>query len=131
MSDVSAERLFLDHLVKSVLTEPDGVELHTVRGRRGKTLEMTVGDADFDLLTSDNGELKGAIEAAFDACAWKRHAKVRLTIDLEEDDEEGDDDDSDDGDSDDDDSDDGDSDDGDSGDDDGDSDDGEDETAQD
>ncbi len=96
MSEVSAERLFLDHLVNSVLTEPEAAEVHTVRGRRGKTLELTVGDADFDRMTGDEADLKGAIEAAFDASAWKRRTKIRLVIDLEEDDEEGDDEDGDD-----------------------------------
>ncbi len=90
MSDVSAERLFLDHLVNSVLTEPDAAEVHTVSGGRGTTLELTVGDADFDRMTGEEADLKGAMEAAFDASAWKRRTKMRLVIDLEEDDEEGD-----------------------------------------
>lgn len=115
MSDASPQREFLEHLLDSVLNEPDEAELRaydkdTPRGER-LFVELLPSDDDRDLLDANGGKLGAAIATAFDAFGSKH--KTRTTFELAdldgddyEDDEEGDDDSDDD---DDDDSDDGDS----------------------
>jgi predicted RNA-binding protein YlqC (UPF0109 family) len=116
MPDASPNREFLDHLLQSVLTEPDEAELRTFeeKGRRGgvTVLELLPSDDDRDRLEANGDRLTNALATLIDAYGSKHQARARFVLaDLDGDDyedEEGDEDD--DGDSDDGDSDDGDSD---------------------
>ena len=117
MSDASPQREFLEHLLDSVLNEPDEAELRaydkdTPRGER-LFVELLPSDDDRDLLDANGGRICAAIATAFDAFGSKHQTRTTFELadldgdDYEDDPEEG-------GDGSDDDSDDGDSDDGDS-----------------
>jgi predicted RNA-binding protein YlqC (UPF0109 family) len=66
----------LEYLVKELVDDPDAVEVDTVDGRRGTTLEVSVGPGDMGRVIGRRGRIATAIRTLVRAAAAKDGSEV-------------------------------------------------------
>jgi len=66
----------LEYLVKELVDDPDSVEVEMVNGRRGATLEVTVGAGDMGRVIGRRGRIATAIRTLVRAAAAKDGSEV-------------------------------------------------------
>ncbi|MDS1270630.1 RNA-binding protein [Lipingzhangella sp. LS1_29] len=68
----------LEHLVKGIVANPDDVQVHARRLRKGKVLEVRVHPDDLGKVIGRNGRIAGALRTVIGALAGGRHVRVHL-----------------------------------------------------
>ncbi|MGE0880352.1 MAG: KH domain-containing protein [Acidimicrobiia bacterium] len=68
----------LDYLVRSLVDEPDAVQIETVQGRRGLTLQVNVAPGDMGRVIGKRGRTAQSIRTVVRAAAVKDSTDVDI-----------------------------------------------------
>ena len=105
-ADTAPLREFLGYVVRSLVENPDEVDLAEVEEGRRTVFELSVHPDDQAAITGADDQVAEALKTVLDACAYKHRARAELVIldaletgdeesdefdDEEEDDEDGED----------------------------------------
>lgn len=77
--DLDTLTLLVQTMVRSVVDQPDAVEIHEMRGERNVIFEVKVADGDHKYLLGSNGSQINAMRKIIIACARKLGVKVDIT----------------------------------------------------
>ena len=74
------ERDLVEYIVKSLVDEPDAVEIKVIEGEKSTILELKVADADIGKVIGKSGRIARAIRTILSACATAQTKRVILEI---------------------------------------------------
>jgi len=74
------ERDLVEYIVKSLVDEPDAVEIKVIEGEKSTILELKVAEADIGKVIGKNGRIARAIRTILSACASAQSKRVILEI---------------------------------------------------
>ena len=76
MSDTPTALAVTEFIVRELVDDPDAVRVETAEGRRGPTLEVSVGPGDMGRVIGRRGRMANAIRTVVRAAAAKDGAEV-------------------------------------------------------
>jgi len=76
MSDAPTATAVCEYLVRELVDDPDAVAVDTIDGRRGLTLEVSVGPGDMGRVIGRRGRMANAIRTVVRAAASKDGQEV-------------------------------------------------------
>ena len=76
MSDAPTAEAVCEYLVRELVDDPDAVSVDSVDGRRGLTLEVSVGPGDMGRVIGRRGRMANAIRTVVRAAASKDGKEV-------------------------------------------------------
>jgi len=76
MSDAPTATSVCEYLVRELVDDPDAVTVDTIDGRRGLTLEVSVGPGDMGRVIGRRGRMANAIRTVVRAAATKDGQEV-------------------------------------------------------
>ena len=76
MSEAPTAEAVCEYLVRELVDDPDAVGVETVDGRRGLTLEVSVGPGDMGRVIGRRGRMANAIRTVVRAAATKDGKEV-------------------------------------------------------
>ncbi len=74
------ERDLVEYIVKSLVDEPDAVDIKVIEGEKSTILELKVAEADIGKVIGKNGRIARAIRTILSACASAQSKRVILEI---------------------------------------------------
>jgi predicted RNA-binding protein YlqC (UPF0109 family) len=74
------ERDLVEYIVKSLVEEPDAVDIKVIEGEKSTILELKVAEADIGKVIGKNGRIARAIRTILSACASAQSKRVILEI---------------------------------------------------
>lgn len=73
-------KTLIEYLVKSLVDEPDQVDISEIPGDDGVTYEIKVADSDRGKVIGKHGKIANALRTVVKAAAMKNQTKVYLEI---------------------------------------------------
>ncbi|MCX8013948.1 MAG: KH domain-containing protein [Rectinema sp.] len=74
------ERDFVESIVKSLVDNPDAVNIKVIEGEKSTILELRVAESDVGKVIGKNGRIARAIRTILSACASAQSKRVILEI---------------------------------------------------
>ncbi len=74
------ERDLVEYIVKSLVDEPEAVDIKVIEGEKSTILELKVAEADIGKVIVKNGRIAKAIRTILSACANAQSKRVILEI---------------------------------------------------
>ncbi|TXT47737.1 MAG: R-binding protein (contains KH domain) [Spirochaetes bacterium] len=74
------ERDLVEYIVKSLVDDPQAVEIKVIEGEKSTILELKVADTDVGKVIGKNGRIARAIRTILSACANAQSKRVILEI---------------------------------------------------
>jgi hypothetical protein len=74
------ERDLVEYIVKSLVDEPEAVDIKVIEGEKSTILELKVADGDIGKVIGKNGRIAKAIRTILSACASAQSKRVILEI---------------------------------------------------
>ena len=81
MSEVPTASAVTEYIVRELVDDPDAVRVDTTDGRRGLTLEVSVGPGDMGRVIGRRGRMANAIRTVVRAAAAKDGKEVDVDFD--------------------------------------------------
>lgn len=70
----------VEYLVKSLVDQPDGVEIHQIEGEKSTILELSVAKDDIGKVIGKHGRIARAIRTVLSATATRSGKRIVLEI---------------------------------------------------
>lgn len=77
---MSAERELVEYIAKSLVDEPDAVEVHVIEGEKSTILELKVGSEDVGKVIGKHGRIAKAVRTLLGAVSTRTGKRVVLEI---------------------------------------------------
>ena len=74
------ERDLVEYIVKSLVDDPNAVDIKVIEGEKSTILELKVAEADIGKVIGKNGRIARAIRTILSACASAQSKRVILEI---------------------------------------------------
>ncbi len=74
------ERDLVDYVARSLVDEPDGVEVNMIEGEKSTIIELKVADGDIGKVIGKHGRIAKAIRTILSAASTKTGKRVVLEI---------------------------------------------------
>jgi hypothetical protein len=74
------ERDLVEYIVKSLVDDPQAVDIKVIEGEKSTILELKVADADIGKVIGKNGRIARAIRTILSACSTAQSKRVILEI---------------------------------------------------
>ena len=78
--ELYVERDLVEYIVKSLVDDPQAVEIKVIEGEKSTILELKVADTDVGKVIGKNGRIARAIRTILSACANAQAKRVILEI---------------------------------------------------
>jgi predicted RNA-binding protein YlqC (UPF0109 family) len=74
------ERDLVEYIVKTLVDDPNAVDIKVIEGEKSTILELRVAEADIGKVIGKNGRIARAIRTILSACASAQSKRVMLEI---------------------------------------------------
>ncbi len=80
MKEIEVERDLVEYIVKSLVDDPEAVQINVIEGEKSTILELKVAEADVGKVIGKHGRIAKAIRTILSASAGAQDKRVMLEI---------------------------------------------------